>query len=71
MPWVHRANPVRRLRGSIRWGGLRAIQAVRVFYMLSNKNVGRRHMGVYNMGVRSMEGVEWIWRKYIEEGEEG
>jgi hypothetical protein len=49
---------------------MRVIQAVRVFYMLSNKNVGRRHMGRYNMGVKSMEGVEWIWRKYVKEGEE-
>jgi hypothetical protein len=58
------------LRGGITWGGMRVIQAVRVFYMLSNKNVGRRHMGRYNMGVKSMEGVEWIWRKYVKEGEE-
>ena len=54
------------LRQGIAWEGLLVMHAVRVFYMLNKKNVGRRHMGLYNMGVRSIEGVEWIWRKYLE-----
>jgi hypothetical protein len=77
--WIGRDSVDRRdegagmawLQGGITWGGMRVIQAVRVFYMLSNKNIGRQHMGGYNMGVKSIEGVEWFWRKYIEEGKAG
>ena len=54
------------LRQGITWEGLRVMRAVRVFYMLNNKNVGRRHMGLYNMGLKNIEGVEWIWRRYLE-----
>jgi hypothetical protein len=47
------------------------IQAVRVFYILSNKNIGQQYIGGYNIGVKSIEGVKWFWRKYIEEGKAG
>lgn len=52
--------------GRVMWGWLAVAQAVVAFYMLSNKNVGRRHLGQYNMGVRSMESVEWIWKRYLD-----
>lgn len=52
--------------GRATWGGMAVAQAVVVFYMLSNKNVGRRYLGQYNMGVRSIESVEWIWKRYLD-----
>ena len=52
--------------GGVMWRGMAVAQAVVVFYMLSNKNVGKRYLGQYNMGVRSIESVEWIWKRYLD-----
>ena len=57
---------MRWFRGRVVWEGMEVMRALRVFYMLSNKNVGKRYMGQYNMGIRSIEGVEWIWKSYLE-----
>jgi hypothetical protein len=53
-------------RAWVPWGGMKVVQVLQVFYMLSKKNVGFRYRGQYNMGVESIEQVEWIWRRYLE-----
>jgi len=48
------------------WGGMEVVQVLRVFYMLSKKNIGFRYRGQYNMGLESIKQVEWIWKRYLE-----
>ena len=54
------------LGGIVEWEGLSVVWAVRVFYMLSRKNVGRRYLSQFNTGVQGIERGEWVWRQYLE-----
>jgi hypothetical protein len=53
-------------RERVPWGGMEVVRVLRVFYMLSKKNVGYRYQGKYNMGMESIKQAEWIWRRYLE-----
>jgi hypothetical protein len=48
---------------------MEVVQVLQVFYILSKKNVGLRYRGRYNIGVKSIEQVKWIWRRYLESEE--
>lgn len=41
------------------------MRVLRVFYILCKKNVRRRYLARYNIGVRSIKQVEWIWREHL------
>jgi hypothetical protein len=52
--------------GVVGWGGLEVVRAVRVFYMLSKKNVGKRYMSQFDIGARGIARGEWVWKRYLE-----